>query len=62
MKVNINNYDKLKRDTLNRVEELLEEARFSHGIDIEIHLALEEVPYITHKIVEETIRESEETE
>ena len=60
MAINTQNYDKLKRDTLDRVEEILELGRMSKGVDIEIHLALKEVPYVSYTITEATIFEKEE--
>ena len=60
MTINIHDYDKLKRDVLQRVEEVLELGRWSKGVDIQIHLALEEAPYISYEITEATIFEKEE--
>ena len=60
MSKNIYNYDKLKRDTLDRVEEILELGRMSKGVDIKIHLALEEAPYISYEIKEATIFKKDE--
>ena len=60
MTINTHNYDKLKRDTLDRVEEILELGRMSKGVDIKIHLSLKEVPYISYEITEATIFEKEE--
>ena len=60
MTINTHDYDKLKRDVLQRIEEVLELGRWSKGVNIKIHLALEEVPYISYEITEATIFEKEE--
>lgn len=45
-------FDKLKKDVLKQVEEILDMGRFSKGMDIEIHLDVGSVPYINFSIDE----------
>ena len=45
-------FDKLKKDVLNKVEEILDTGEFSRGIEIEIHLDVGSAPSIDFSIRE----------
>ena len=50
-----NNYDNLKKDTLAMVGYIMDIARFSQGVDINIHLRTDEVSTVTYTVREATI-------
>lgn len=58
MKVS-NRLEEVKKYTLSMVADIFELARFSNGLDINIHFEIDEAPRITYTIIDEIIREKE---